>query len=291
MTAIDFAAWQQRGRPRADVLGQLQHIAALQRSTRAAASAGVTGGAYQVAGTDYAGIERSRAASLAEIEQAINTGRFDESLSAVDYLYALNLLYNPASLLAEAAEIETRTFLNMLAGGRLLDLTAAKGVHQEGPDGLFVGGIPALGIPSWGGLEVKTAVSTGSLASNIGSTIRAMGTEDYAVWRRISHGLAIARLREQRHFDIADQLAIAGESAFSTMLVVRASSTEDVEIKPASVYKVFNLVLRFDLFGYPIWDKSLEHIPGWAFDDLYAFAGNYNVEKAKASLGHYVAFL
>lgn len=290
MATIDLAAWRTQGHTTPATLAQLQRVAALQRASRAGASLGLTGQGRQAVGTDYAGVERSRMASLAAIEAIIASGKFDESLSAVDYLYALNLLYNPASLLADAAEVETRRFLYLISGGNLLDLTEAKGVNQEGPDGLFVGGIPALGIPSWGGIEVKSAVSNESLSGNLNRMIKAMGTKDYTVWRRLSHGLAVAKLRALGQHDLADTLNFAGPLAFSTLLVVRASSFEDLKV-PAIAYQVFNLVLRFDLFGYPVWDESLARLPGWAYDDLYNFAGNYNVEKAKVSLAQYQAFL
>lgn len=289
MSSINLEEWRSPTKS-PQVLNQLRRIAEILRLTRAATSAGTIGASGKFSAADMQGIEKNRQAALKVIEAAVASGRLDEDLTAADYLYALNLLYKPASLFASDAEIETKRYLDMLAGGNLHDLTAVKGVNENGPDGIFAGGIPALKTERWTGLEVKTAVNTGSLSSNIGIMVKRMATQDYQTWRRKSHEAAIISLRLSGDSKLADELTRSGDRAFASLLVVRATGLDELRL-PSIVREVFDLIIVFDLFGYPVWDQSLQKIPGWAFDELYAFAGSYNVEKAKASLEHYAKLL
>jgi hypothetical protein len=230
--------------------------------------------------------ENGRITALREIESDIMSGNLDASLTGADYAYALHLLHAGAGKYAATAEVETKAFLGYMVhdvdGDRMIDLTKGKGVNQPGPDGMFIGGFRALGLAEYMGLEVKTAVTTKSLGNNIRAMIERNGKEDRQAWRNNSFLLAVAALRKMGEVDIARKLSDAGPGAFATVLVARACTLDEVKV-PAVAYEIFDRVLSFDLFGYPIWDhqSGLTDIEFQAISDL---ARDFNTEKFRMSI-------
>lgn len=289
------------------VFAELQQMAKIYRITRNMQTTGVVGKRLRTS-DGIAVIEKARSEALHTVETQINAGRIHPNLTPADYLYALNLLYNPASVFAANAEQETMGFLQFISPLELLNLTAAKGVNDHGPDGLFVGGIPSLRIGSNMGLEVKTAVSEASLVSNLSDMLKRMCKIDHKhvrkcipgidreAWRSNSLMLAVKSLQFLGRTADAKKLMDADKWGFRTLLVVRATSLKPLKIKSKAngdreddpVREFFDLIIPFDLFGRPVWDPSLDPVKNdqlklpssyWPYDDLYELAGDFNLRK------------